>query len=170
MVSYNGNLFIATSADTASSDNQPGTSGGASNWAGVSPGSSFAWLNNIINAVDTSTYYLAPLTGGPFDSPTQTPGVGALESPASCTVRSLTVHAIVQATDYSPDATTYVVRHNGSNTPMSCTVTMPAYGTGVYACTSTNSFFVAAGDTLEYSVTQTNSNPYIFYSTLLVCN
>jgi hypothetical protein len=167
VVSYNGNLFIATAANTAGSGNEPGTSGGASDWAGVSPGSSFSWSGSILNAADTSTYYIAPTSGVQFSTVySETPGVNVLYSPAVCTVRSLSVHAIVQTAGGSDD-TTFVVRHNGSDTSMTCSVTVTS---GNASCSSTNSFFVSAGDTLEFSVTQTNGSPIIFYSTLLTCN
>jgi hypothetical protein len=169
IVSSDANLYVATTANTASVSNQPGTSGGAADWAGMSPGSSFSWVNSILNSQDSNTSYFPPTSGTPGWEAgySETAGVGVVYSPASCTVRSLSVHAILQAAGY-PDVTTFVVRHNDSATSMTCAVTVVS---GNSSCSDTlHTFFVAAGDTLEFAVTQTNGNPTIFYSTSLICN
>lgn len=171
VVSDHGNLFIATSENTASSGNEPGISGGASAWAGMSPGSSFAWTESFINSQDTNPNYLAP-TG--FQSLStvysEDAGDGVVYSPASCTIRSLTVHQIYEASSAGSgsESTTITLRHNGSNTSVSCSINGLSSGTG--SCTSTNSVFVASGDTLEYKVTQNNVNPFVMTTPLLVCN
>jgi len=171
VVSDHGNLFVATSGNTASSSNEPGSSGAASSWAGMSPGSSFAWTETFINSQDTNPNYLAP-TG--FQSLStvysEDPGDGVVYSPASCTVRSLTVHQVYEAASGGSGAegTTITLRHNGNNTSVSCSINGLSSGTG--SCTSTNSVFVAAGDKLEYEVTQNNGNPFVMTTPLLVCN
>jgi hypothetical protein len=146
VVSNSGNLYVTTTANISSSSNEPGTSGGGSDWAGLSPGSSFSWIESFANAGDTSLHYIAP-TGGSVQltsSLTTPAGVGVVISPASCTVRSLVVNVFVSSSPTTDD-TTFVVRHNGSNTSMSCSVTVDTSSSN---CNSTNSFFVAAGDTL----------------------
>lgn len=132
-----------------------------------SAGSGFAWVGNFVNSSDTNAAYVAPtstyqagISGG------ETTGTGVLYAPAACTVKSLSVHAIV-TTSSGSDTTTFVVRHNGSATAMTCGITITS-GTG--SCSdSTHTFSVALNDTIEYMVTQTNSGPTEWYSTQLLC-
>jgi hypothetical protein len=134
-------------------------SGGSSGWA---------WVASIINASDTGPDYIAPTSGNPFGSLSGTAGTGVLYSPAACTVKSFSLHVIVQSAGGS-DATTFTVRHNGADTSMTCTATGT---TGTYSCsdaTPAHTFSVAVDDTIEYKVTQTNSAPNLFYSTQLIC-
>jgi hypothetical protein len=165
VASDNANLYVAT---VESTDVEPGsgTTASQADWAGLSPGSSFSWIETFVNSQDTNPNYIAPISGTAFTAAyTETPGVGVAYSPASCTVRSLSVHAILQSG--SDDNITVLVRHNGSNTTMSCVAQVTA---GNANCSNANQFFVAAGDTLEYEVTQTNGSPNIITSTLLTCN
>jgi len=165
VVSSNSNLYVATSANTAGSGNEPGTVGGAGDWAGLSPGSSFAWSQSFINSQDTSTSYIAPFGGVPFAGYSESPGAGAIVSPATCTVRSMQVRQFFQTG--GSESTTIALRHDGNDTTMTCSIIASS---GTANCSSTNSFFVTAGDTLEYSFIQTNSNPNVFTTVLLTCN
>jgi hypothetical protein len=125
--------------------------------------SGFAWAGNFVNASDTATYYVPPTSTGLGLVPIQeTAGLGVLYTPAACIVSSLTVHALVQSG--GSDTTTFVVRHNGSNTLMTC-----AAAAGSSCTDITHTFLVAANDTIEYAITQTNGSPTLFYSTQLIC-
>jgi hypothetical protein len=53
---------------------------------------------------------------------------------------------------------------------MTCTVNNVATNLSTATCSdTTHTFTVAVGDTLEFSIAQTNSTPNIFYSTQLIC-
>jgi hypothetical protein len=142
---------------------------------GASGTSGFAWVGNAINGTDALAHYVPPTDlyalGSSF---TTVQGVGNAYTPAACTVKSLSVHAIVASSDTS-ETTTFTVWHNGAVTSpaMTCTVST---GTSVGAITScsdtTHTFTVNAGDSLEYAVTQSSgvSTINIYYSTLLICN
>jgi hypothetical protein len=65
------------------------------------------------------------------------------------------------------ESTTIALRHDGNDTTMTCSINASS---GTANCSSTNSFFVTAGDTLEYSFIQTNSSPNVFTTVLLTCN
>ena len=137
---------------------------GATGPAGSGGSSGFAWMGSFVNAEDTATYYVAPTNTGAGLVPIQeTAGVGVLYTPAACTVSSFTVHAVIQSG--SGDTTTFIVRHNGSNTTMTC-----AAAAGSSCTDNTHTFSVLVNDTIEYSVTQTNGSPTLFYSTQLICH
>jgi hypothetical protein len=128
----------------------------------------FTWLGNFLNAQDMgTTYYVSPLNTAPLvGTYQQTAGVGDTLTPSACTVKSLTVNAQV-GTQNGTDDTVFVVRHNNTDTSMTCTATVSP-GNGSCSDT-THTFTVAAGDTIEYAVTQDNANPSLYYSTRLVC-
>jgi hypothetical protein len=166
VVSINGNLYVATTGNTASGSNQPGTSGGASDWAGVSPGDSFAWSQSFVNSTDAATNYTAPFGGTPFSGITETAGVGVIPSPATCMVRSMKVSQFFQLSSGS-ETTTIALLLNGGSSGMSCSITASS---GTPTCSSTASFFLTAGQTLEYSVGQNNNNPNVVTTVQRICN
>ncbi len=138
----------------------------------------FTWVANFANASDTAINYMPPVgqnsVGPTGDNATtqETPGAGDVYVPASCTVSGLYVRAEeVDSSFLGTDSTTFMVRHNGSNTPMTCTVTNNSATIGATAtCTDTShTFTVAAQDLIEFAVTQSSSSPVINYSTELVC-
>jgi hypothetical protein len=142
----------------------PGGAAGATGATGSGGISGFAWVGNFVNASDSATYYVPPTSTGLGLVPIQeTAGLGVLYAPAACNVSSLAVHAFIQSG--SSDTTTFVVRHNGSNTLMTCAVAAGSTCTDI-----SHTFSVAVNDTIEYAVTQTNGSPTLFYSTQLICH
>jgi hypothetical protein len=141
--------------------------------AGTGGSSGFAWVGNIENASDTATYYTAPTsTTGLSSVNGETSGAGDLYVPAGCTVSGLYVRSQeVFAGNVGTDSTTFVVRHNGAATSMACTVNNNVATVGATAtCSNTaNTFPVVAQDLIEFEITQTDSTPYLNYSTELVC-
>ncbi len=131
--------------------------------------SGFQWVAGFLNAGDTQTYYTTPTNPVVGGTSQVTAGSGVVYVPVACTVTSFTVHGFVQAGG-AADSSTFVVRHNGSNTTMSCTIDNVDSVGSIASCSSTNSFSVALNDTLEYAVTQTNGTPFVQYSTQLLCH
>lgn len=146
---------------------------GDNTWA-TPAGSGFVFLANFLNPEDNATYFIPPFgtpTVNAFSDSVQ--GAGNIYAPASCTVTGLFVQAEeVNATVVATDNSTFTVRHNGSNTSMTCTVNNLVATTGATATCSdtTHTFPVVAGDLIEFEYTQTNgANAAINYSTRLVC-
>jgi hypothetical protein len=158
----------ATGVGTAGATGAQGPAG-PQGGTGATGLSGFQWVAGFVNASDTNTYYTTPTNPVVGGSSQVTPGSGVVYVPVACTVTSFTVHGFVQ-TGGAADNSTFVVRHNGSPTTMSCTLdNVNTVGT-VASCSSTNSFTVALNDTIEYAVTQTNGTPFIQYSTQLLCH
>jgi hypothetical protein len=133
-------------------------------------------VSNFTNPSDNSTYYLPPIGANPTgpNSGEEVSGAGDLYVPASCTVSALRVRSEHVNSGYlDSDQSTFTVRHNGSNTAMTCTVNNPTDATvgGSATCSDTShTFTVTAGDLIEFLFTQTNgANAYLNYSTELVC-
>ncbi len=158
---------VGATGTTGAASSVPGPAGATgSTGATGAAGSGFSWVGNMVNSEDTSTGYVPPTSTYQVGINDETAGLGVLYTPAACTVTSLSVHAIVEIPSGS-DATTFLVRHNGSPTSMTCTVTLSS---GTSSCSDAiHTFTVAADDTIEYAVTQTNSDPTMIYSTQLLC-
>ena len=137
----------------------------------------FAWVTNTLNPSDNGTYYIPPsgINGSINAAAYGVAGAGDLYVPASCTVKELYLRAIVAALpggNASSDASTFTVRHNGSNTSLSCSVTVSESAVGDTATNSctTGSFSVSQGDLIEFEYSQNDPAPgYINYSTMLIC-
>jgi hypothetical protein len=88
-----------------------------------------------------------------------------------CTVSSLNAAAnATSAGTGSPDSATIKLYHNGTATSMAVTFsTGVAAGSKGSAGTTSNTFTVAAEDTLSLQLTETNFSPIYFYSTVLKC-
>jgi hypothetical protein len=93
--------------------------------------------------------------------------LNAIVVPATCTVAYLKVGAYNFFSTGS-DTTTFAVLHNGGSTSMTCSLTTAAGARATCADTS-HTFSATGGDTLTLTLSQTNSNPYVMYTTSLAC-
>ena len=122
------------------------------------------------------TYYVAPnqttslndTSNAGYTVP-DSPGeiLNAIVVPAACTVAYLKVGAYNYFGSGS-DTTTFAVLKNGVATSMSCSVVTAAGAKATCADTS-HTFSAAGGDTLTLTISQTNSIPYVLYTTSLSC-
>jgi hypothetical protein len=161
-----GTLTIGGTATNPSIDiNFPASSGGTG----------FTWSTAGPNSTDSGPDIINPLnwTNSVGPGAANGPQGGYAFVPTACSVKSLFV-AGINVTDpgyTGADTVTVVVQHNGTSTSMSCAVAIAnGQSTSTTTClTTSHTFSVAVGDTLSYSVTQTNSNPYEQLGTTLVC-
>jgi len=155
------------------------------NFPASSGSSGFTWIGSNENAGSqaggtTSTGYLSPVASGTQvwinTLASANPGSGATLVPAACTVGRLQLLLVGNTiSDGSPDTATFTVRHNGSPTSMSESLTLSNTSAGhqISGTTTGGAFTVAAGDYLEYQVTETitsGKNPVVVYSTILTCD
>lgn len=150
---------------------------GDGTWAKPS-GSGFTFVANIINPGDDSTYYIPPVgaylvyTDTGSGSPQKYSGAGDVYVPAACTVSALYVRGEESDSNYlATDSSAFTVRHNGNDTSMTCTVIngSATLGASATCLDTTDTFAVAAGDLIEFKYSQTSANPFINYSTMIVC-
>jgi hypothetical protein len=155
-----GTLTISNATTTPTiSINFPASSGSSTG---------FIFAANILSPGDTNTYFAAPL-GSVYYVAAQSGG-GDVYLPSSCTVSSLKIRGIVVQAG-AADSTTFVVQHNDVNTAMGCIVnTSNSLGNTGFCSDTTHTFNVAAGDFIDFQISQTNATPYVNYSTELVCN
>ena len=133
-------------------------------------GSGFVWNASFANTQDDGPDYYSPISGG---NGAAYEGAGSTWTPSACTVRSLKVFATgVPDPGYTgADQITVTVEHNGANTSMSCTVDIANGQTSTTTCSNTASTFsVAAGDRIEYVVTQSDTSPYDQIGAILTCD
>ncbi|MGA2352085.1 MAG: hypothetical protein ABSF70_16745 [Terracidiphilus sp.] len=170
----------AAGAGTASITGTPANPVINVNFPASSSGTGFTWSTAGANSTDPGPDIMNPLNlanqsdaGGAVG-----PQDGYAFVPETCTVKSLFVAGIfVTDSGFSGANTiTVTVRHNGSNTSMLCAVTIADSQTGsASTCTTTTGQFgVVEGDTLAYSVTQSNqpvngNGPFNQIGTTLVC-
>ena len=136
------------------------------------PGAIFsaAFTNPGTGAAGT-VYYLAPDTltspaaGNNVSIASSTEGNFAVV-PAACTVSALNVGANNYYSAGS-DTSTITVYKNSAATSMSCSVTTD--GAGSSCSDTTHTFTVAGGDILSFAYRETNINPYVKLSTMLIC-
>ncbi|MGA3049799.1 MAG: DNRLRE domain-containing protein [Terracidiphilus sp.] len=165
--------ITASVSNTAASGSGTLTVGGTAanpildiNFPVSSGGTGFTWSAAGPNSEDNGPDITNPLLLTSFSGPSNTFGAtgGYAFVPAACTVKSLSVAGLyVTAPNLSGTNTIAVtVQHNGTNTAMSCSITIASGDTGtVEKCSDTaNNFTVAVGDTLAYSITQTNEGVY----------
>lgn len=136
----------------------------------------FLYTLNLLNGDLTTPYYVAPNQTSPLsdqlnigyevlDSPGEV--LNAVVVPAACTAQYLKVGAYNYYGSAS-DTSSFTVLHNGTATGMACTNMVTGIG-GKATCSNTNTFAVAAGDTLTIEIGQTSDVPYVQYSTVLAC-
>jgi len=149
---------------------------GDNTWATPSGGSSgFTWTSAGPNTTDTGPDIYSPVNLSNNVGPSASYGnqAGYAFAPVACTVKSLFVAGInVPDPGYTgADKITVTVQHNGTNTSMSCAVSIATGQTSTTTTCSdtTDTFSVAAGDTISYSISQTNATPYEQIGTTLVC-
>jgi hypothetical protein len=153
-----GTLTISTGNTPAISINFPTSSGSSTG---------FIFIANILSPGDTNTDYGPPLGGVYSLAPVS--GGGDVYIPSSCTVSSLNIRGLVVQAG-AADSTTFVVQHNDVNTSMGCVVnTSNSLGNTGVCSDTTHTFSVTAGDFIDFQISQTNSTPYVNYSTELVC-
>lgn len=166
-------VSVGTVSNTASAGAGTLTVGGSAtnpqieiNFPASSGGTGFTWSAAGPNSVDNGPDITNPLNISQFSGPSNTLGTtaGYAFVPTACTVKSIFLSGIyVTISGFSGNNTiTLRVRHNGTDTSMSCSVTI---GNGATAtaetCSNTsNTFTVEAGDTLAYDITQTNQGTY----------
>jgi hypothetical protein len=132
--------------------------------AGSSSG--FTWSSAGFNSGDNGPDIVNPLAMSSFSGPSNTLGAtaGYAFVPTDCTVQSLYFAGIYTTSPTASGTNTIdvTVRHNGTNTEMSCSITIDnGATTAAQKCTdTTHTFTVAEGDTLAYSITQTNEGIY----------
>jgi hypothetical protein len=141
----------------------------------------FTWSSAGGNSIDNGPDITNPLNLEEFSGSSNSNGTtaGYAFVPLACTVKSIFLAGIyVTISGYSGANTiSLTVQHNGTNTSMSCSITIPnGDTTTVEKCLDTNNTFtVAEGDTLSYDITQTNqepvnaTGPYDQIGTTLVC-
>jgi len=135
-------------------------------------GGGFTLLSNFGNPLDTAIYYVSPLaSSSPGGITNVEPGSGDVYVPATCTVIGLYVRGEeVSSSNLGSDTSTFTVRHNGSSTSMTCSVSNAGTDQSSATCSdTTHTFSVSAGDLIEFSYSQNNGNPAVNYSTRLVC-
>jgi hypothetical protein len=121
-------------------------------------------------AVNT-TYFFTPIgnfTSG-FDTQTQISGAlfaNFMVAPSSCTMKALNL-AVDNYYAAASDTTTVTVYLNGSATSMHASVT--TNGTAAASSDTTNTFSVAAGNSISIGFKETNINPYNKITVGLIC-
>jgi hypothetical protein len=101
-------------------------------------------------------------------------------APVACTAKTLTVFAnfvpftSAGITYTGSNTITVTVQKNGVSQSMACAVTVPSGQTTAATCNSASTFSVAAGDRIQYAVTQTNgtpaaTSPYDQFGVTFVC-
>ncbi|MGA9070421.1 MAG: hypothetical protein WB424_09215 [Terracidiphilus sp.] len=115
-------------------------------------------------APNNTTFPLDPGINGVYDSGGYFNGVVL---PAACTVSYLKVGTFNYYDDAS-DTSTFTVLKNGSSTSMGCSVTTLS-GAKAICIDVTHTFSAIAGDILTLEYQQTNTSPYVAYTTALAC-
>jgi len=151
----------------------PGTNGtnGATGPPGPAGPEGFLYTSNFVSPNNAATNYAAPNQTSSLLTNNQTLDSGgilnAVVVPAACTVQFLKVGAY-NYYGTGTDDSTFTVLHNQNATSMTCSVTTTT-GARSSCSDTTDTFAVAAGDTLTLQITQTNDAPYVLWSTALAC-
>jgi hypothetical protein len=136
----------------------------------------FVWSGSFLNNAGGAQQYGPPNNvANEFSTPQQ----AFLAAPTACTVRSLTVNAIVTSAgggSIEADITTFTVIKNDVATSMTCPIatTNGTANNSTMSCSdSTHTFTVVQGDriSLQFAETITDFNfGFVGFGTTLVCN
>ena len=136
----------------------------------ASGGSGFSLFGVNINSQDNNADYYPP--AGSTSSTDYALGANAATAPTACTVSALYVRGAETLSAYTgSDTSILTVFHNGAATAMTCNLVNNGGFNSIATCNdTTHTFSVAAGDSLEYRITQTNgAGVGVQYSTSLLC-
>jgi hypothetical protein len=165
----------ATGPEGATGTN--GTAGATGATGSIANG--FIWSSLTANEGNNGTFFTAPL-GSNAGNQSDNSQLSFLTAPAACTVRSLTINALVTnvANPIVADSMVFTVVKNDVATTMTCPIAT-ANGTAnnaTLSCSdSTHTFSVAQGDRIslqfvEIDLINNGAGPFISAGATLVCN
>jgi hypothetical protein len=168
VVVYNGSTYVAIAS---TSGNAPTDT---TYWTPTISG--FTWTSSGANTGDNGPDYYSPtnLSNQSSLSSGLSQQAGYAFVPTACTVSSFFLAGtfVTDSSFTGDDTVSMTVMHNGSNSGMSCSISITNGQTTVSTCSTTSgSFSVSAGDSLSYYSTQSNgTGPYVQLGTTLVCH
>jgi hypothetical protein len=128
LVTYNQGLYLALASDTASGANEPGTSGGKTDWTGVSIGNGWTPIGIPYTVVThapagANTYYISPVSS---TSTTTTPIAASytIVAPTACTATLTIWHFGTDGATYELDE---VTPGSGATWTVGTTLAGPTY-------------------------------------------
>jgi Collagen triple helix repeat (20 copies) len=136
----------------------------------------FVWSSLVSNEGDPGPFFVTPLASD--FSPANNSQLAFIPASAACTVRSLTVNAIVTKllNPIEADTMTFTVVKNDAATTMSCSIATTngtADNTILTCADPANTFTVVQGDRISMQFTETigdEANQFINAGTTLVCD